>query len=33
MDLLKSDDRRRTPEIAPSKPRGSIEPRLRTTVL
>jgi len=31
--LLKSDDLRRTPETAPSKPRGSIEPSLRTTGL
>jgi len=29
--LLKSDDLRRTPETAPSNPRGSIEPTLRTT--
>ena len=31
--LLKSDDLRRTPEAAPSNPRGSIEPSLRATVL
>ena len=31
--LLKSDDLRRTPETAPSNPRVSIEPSLRTTAL
>ena len=31
--LKVSDDLRRTPETAPSNPRGSIEPSLRTTVL
>jgi len=29
--LLKSDDLRQTPEMAPLNPRGLIEPSLRTT--
>jgi len=31
--LLKSDDLRPTPETAQSNPRGSVEPRLRTSGL